>query len=106
GASVALVPSGSGNGLARDLGIPFDPTAALQLAFDGQERTIDAGEIDNRFFFNVAGIGLDARVAHTFAADGLQKRGFSRYVRITLRELIGYEPDHLTIATPGSTIST
>ena len=57
------------------------------MAFGGRERTIDAGEIDGRLFFNVAGIGLDARVAHRFAVDGLEKRGFSRYMAITMREL-------------------
>lgn len=105
-ATLVLVPSGSGNGLARDLGIPFDPPAALELAFGGRDRTIDAGEIADRLFFNVAGIGLDARVAHRFAANGMEKRGFRRYLEITIRELANYEPDHLTIATPASTITT
>ena len=101
-AAVALVPSGSGNGLARELGIPFNAAAALAIAFDGREQTIDAGEIDERLFFNVAGIGLDARVAHRFAVDGLEKRGFSRYVAITIRELLQSQPDSLTITTPSS----
>jgi diacylglycerol kinase (ATP) len=98
----ALVPSGSGNGLARDLHIPFDAAAALDVAFSGRDRIIDAGEIDGRLFFNVAGIGLDARVAHRFAVDGLVKRGFSRYLAITMRELSGYEPDRLTVTTPAA----
>ena len=103
--ALALVPSGSGNGLARDLRIPFDAAAALDIAFDGRERVIDAGEIDGRFFFNVAGIGLDARVAHRFAVDGLGKRGFSRYLAIAMRELSGYEPDTLTVTTPMASTS-
>jgi diacylglycerol kinase (ATP) len=98
--ALALVPSGSGNGLARDLEIPFDAAAALDVAFTGSDRIIDAGEIDGRFFFNVAGIGLDARVAHRFALDGLVKRGFSRYLAITLSELAAYKPDRLTVTTP------
>ncbi len=101
-AAVALVPSGSGNGLARHLGIPFNAHAALDVALMGRDRTIDAGEIGGRLFFNVAGIGLDARVAHRFAVDGLEKRGFSRYLAITMRELARYQPDHLTITTPAS----
>jgi len=105
-AALALVPSGSGNGLARDLGIPFDATAALEIAFDGTERTIDAGEIAGRLFFNVAGIGLDARVAHRFAVDGLEHRGFRRYMAITMRELVAYQPDQLTVATPASSTTT
>ena len=104
--AVAIIPSGSGNGLARELGIPFDPPAALDIALNGQDCVIDAGEIDGRLFFNVAGIGLDARVAHRFAINGLEERGFSRYVKITLRELFRYVPDELTIATATSTTTT
>ena len=103
--ALALVPSGSGNGLARDLRIPFDAAAALDVAFNGSRRVIDAGEIDGRFFFNMAGIGLDARVAHRFAVNGLEKRGFSRYLAITIRELSGYEPDILTVTTPMASTS-
>jgi YegS/Rv2252/BmrU family lipid kinase len=103
---LALVPSGSGNGLARELRIPFNTSAALELAFSGRDRTIDAGQIDNRLFFNVAGVGLDARVAHRFAADGLEKRGFSRYMAITMRELASYQPDHLAITSGDSTVQT
>jgi diacylglycerol kinase (ATP) len=103
-AALSLVPSGSGNGLARELGIPFDPDAALETALRGRERTIDAGEIDGRLFFNVAGIGLDARVAHAFAVNGLEKRGFARYLQLTMRELAAYRPDHLTVSTPAGSI--
>ena len=80
--ALAIIPSGSGNGLARELGIPFDPHAAFAVAFDGRERVIDAGELDGRLFFNIAGLGLDARVAHEFAATGLVRRGFARYLEI------------------------
>jgi diacylglycerol kinase (ATP) len=103
---LALVPSGSGNGLARDLGIPLNPTEALALAIDGADRRIDAGEIDARLFFNVAGIGLDARVAHRFAVGGIVSRGFLRYARMTLQELFTYRPEEHAIATDAGTTRT
>jgi diacylglycerol kinase (ATP) len=103
-ASLAIVPSGSGNGLARELRIPFDPVSAIDVALRGRERRIDAGELDGRLFFNVAGIGLDARIAHRFAADGLVHRGFRRYATITVRELFTYKPDYHTIVTDGRTL--
>ena len=59
-ASLAIVPSGSGNGLARELGIPLDPASAFQVVFEGRSRLIDVGELDGRLFFNIAGLGLDA----------------------------------------------
>ena len=100
--AIAMVPSGSGNGLARELKIPFDPAAAFDVAYRGREMVIDAGEIGGRLFFNIAGIGLDARVAHRFAVDGLGRRGFSRYLALTIGELRGYLPDQLTVTTPSS----
>jgi YegS/Rv2252/BmrU family lipid kinase len=103
--ALAIVPSGSGNGLARELGIPFDSAAALDVAYSGRETVIDAGEVDGRLFFNLAGVGLDARVAHCFALNRGERRGFSRYITITIRELLRYVPDRLTVTTPASSVT-
>lgn len=100
-ARMAVIPSGSGNGLARELGIPLEPAAAFACAVDGQTRVIDCGELDGRLFFNVAGLGLDARVAHAFAAHGLVRRGFLRYIEVAARELFTYEPHEHTIVADG-----
>jgi YegS/Rv2252/BmrU family lipid kinase len=100
-AALGIVPSGSGNGLARELGIPFNPRAAFDIAFGGRDLVIDAGELDGRLFFNIAGLGLDARIAHEFASNGLVKRGFSRYLAIGARELFTFEPDDHTIVADG-----
>lgn len=97
--TLAIIPSGSGNGLARELRLPFDASAALDVALRGRDRVIDAGELDGRLFFNVAGLGLDARVAHRFAANGLVRRGFARYLEVTLHELFTYAAAEYTIAT-------
>jgi YegS/Rv2252/BmrU family lipid kinase len=86
-ASLGIIPSGSGNGLSREVGIPFDPRAALEIALSGRDRVIDAGDIEGRLFFNLAGVGLDARVAHQFAATGLMRRGFVRYLEIASSEI-------------------
>jgi diacylglycerol kinase (ATP) len=87
--ALALVPAGSGNGLARDLGVPRDPRAALAVATAGRPWRIDAGAVNGALFFNVAGLGLDARIAHAFAAN-TGRRGLSRYVQIGARELMRY----------------
>ena len=102
--ALGIVPSGSGNGLARELGIPFVPQEALGIAVGGADRVIDAGELDGHLFFNIAGIGLDARVAHRFAVNGLVRRGFARYLEITLRELMAFQPQHHTVAVDGEAL--
>lgn len=100
-ASVAIIPSGSGNGLSREVGIPFDPKMAFDIALGGRDRVIDAGEIEGRLFFNLAGVGLDARVAHQFAATGLARRGFVRYLEIAGSEIFRRPLHDCVIATDG-----
>jgi YegS/Rv2252/BmrU family lipid kinase len=102
--TLGIIPSGSGNGLARELRIPFDPVRAIDVAVGGRECQIDAGEFDGRLFFNIAGIGLDARVAHHFAGD--TRRGFTRYLILTARELLRYRPDLHTVFADGATLRT
>lgn len=98
-ASLAIVPGGSGNGLARELGIPRDPSSAFRVIFEGRTRVIDAGELDGHMFFNVAGIGLDARVAHRFAIGGLERRGFVRYLELAAREILSFTPVDCSLTT-------
>ena len=87
---LAIIPGGSGNGLARDLQIPFDPARAMTIAATGQTRRIDAGELNGQLFFNVAGVGLDARIAGRLATEG-HRRGLMGYVLATVSELRSYE---------------
>lgn len=104
-AVLAVVPSGSGNGLARELGIPRDPHAALGEAIAGEVMVMDAGEIDGRLFFNVAGIGFDARVAERFAAGGAGHRGPARYLTSVVRELFRYDATEYVVSIDGKTSS-
>lgn len=100
-ATMAIVPSGSGNGLARELGVPLDPAAAFQVVFEGRARVIDAGELDGHLFFNIAGIGLDARVAYRFAEGGLERRGFVRYLELAAREVLSFTPHEYALTADG-----
>src|SRR4029079_6167236 len=64
--ALIIVPAGSGNGLARELGIPWDPAAALSIALGRRERVVDVGEADGSRVDSRCGIGLDAAVAAQF----------------------------------------
>ncbi len=90
GPALGIVPSGSGNGLARELNVPRQPKQALTTALTGVTTDIDAGELEGRLFFNVAGIGFDAHLASLFNA--LTTRGGPRYVAATVRSIWDYEP--------------
>ena len=96
---MGIVPAGSGNGLARELDLAFDPAQALENALGDGLREIDVGEIEGRIFVNVAGIGLDAHVAARFNAAGNLRRGPRTYVALTARALTTYRPQTYDITT-------
>lgn len=99
--ALGIVRAGSGNGLARELGIPRAPEAALDVALAGHERRIDVGEIEGRPFLNVAGVGFDAAMAIAFNGLGGERRGTARYALRVLQEAFGYQARRYTIDVDG-----
>lgn len=83
---LGIVPAGSGNGLAAVLNIPRRPVDAIAVAFDAPARAIDAGMMAGRTFFNIAGVGFDARVARLFNERPPGSRGGWPYIVIGVRE--------------------
>ena len=100
-AVLGIVPSGSGNGLARELGISPHPERAIATAARGIDRTIDVGELGSRLFVNLAGVGLDASVASLF--NRLAGGGLLRYVQATLSMVFRYVAETYTITAGGET---
>jgi diacylglycerol kinase (ATP) len=98
GTSTALgvVRSGSGNGLARSLGVPREPAAALRAALEGAPAPFDVGYLGHRHFLNVAGIGFDAHVGAAFNARS--KRGLFGYVTGTLAAVWNYRAQRYTLS--------
>jgi diacylglycerol kinase (ATP) len=83
---LGLIPAGSGNGLAAALGVPREPSAALSVALGPRVQAIDVGVIGTRRFLNVAGIGIDARIAGLFNQRARGSRGKWPYISIGVRE--------------------
>jgi len=98
---LGIIPAGSGNGLARELGVRLKPELAIADALAAEPRLIDVGEIEGRYFVNIAGIGLDAHVASQFNTPGNQRRGLLGYARISLRALGSYVPGLYRISHTG-----
>ncbi len=96
---LGIVPAGSGNGLARELGVNLRAERAIADALQAVPRAIDVGEIDGRLFANIAGIGFDAHIASKFATA--KRRGFVGYAGITARALTSYVPQHYRITSGG-----
>jgi diacylglycerol kinase (ATP) len=93
GVPLGMIPAGTGNDLARELGVPTDdPVGAAALVLRGRTRTIDLGRIESSvppmWFATVAGTGFDARV--TLRANEMRwPRGRLRYTAAALAEISG-----------------
>jgi diacylglycerol kinase (ATP) len=92
---MGIIPLGSGNGLARHLGISMKFEHALESIFNGQSITIDTLTWNEKPFFCTAGIGFDAEVARNFAKG--KERGLANYIRASLQTLLSYKPTNLIL---------
>jgi diacylglycerol kinase (ATP) len=98
--SLGIIPTGSGNGLARHLGIPVDVVKSVELLNHGKPLSIDTLTVNEHFCAGTIGIGFDAHVAHLFA--GAKKRGYSTYVKLVLAEFSTYEEKRFSILVDGT----
>lgn len=89
--ALGIVPSGSGNGLARHLFLPMNPEGALQVISECNIHTLDYGLINGLPFFCTAGVGFDAFLSDKFNKSG--RRGLLSYIENALREGVAYEPE-------------
>ncbi|MDB5031035.1 diacylglycerol kinase family protein [Mucilaginibacter sp.] len=96
-AVLGIIPCGSGNGLARFLGISMDMQQAIKHLNTGRIATIDSAQANGKPFFNMAGMGFDAHISEVFAHG--KKRGFITYIKSSLQEILKYRPQtyHLEI---------
>lgn len=101
GSSVALgiVPAGSGNGLARHIGIPMDVKSALRIISRRAVRDCDYATANGRPFFCTFGMGFDAAVTHRFSSQGT--RGLLTYLTSAVTEFVSYREEHYTIEIDG-----
>ncbi|MCO5946229.1 diacylglycerol/lipid kinase family protein [Mucilaginibacter flavidus] len=87
--ALGIVPFGSGNGLARFLGIPMDTAKAIETLSTGKWITMDSGRVNGQPFFNMAGMGFDAHISEVFSHN--KKRGFITYIKSSIKEVISYK---------------
>ncbi|MDE6077569.1 MAG: diacylglycerol kinase family lipid kinase [Muribaculaceae bacterium] len=100
---LGIIPLGSGNGLARSLGIPQDVGEALNIIEQGHVMRCDRGMVNGLPFYCTFGVGFDAAVSEKFA--GMKRRGRSTYVRSVLQEFINYKSEPYAISINGSVIT-
>ena len=99
---LGIIPLGSGNGLARDLGIPIDAEKALDIVVQEHTRSIDYGTANGHIFFCTCGFGFDAFISDRFADE--RKRGPLGYVRNVLESVVDFKSDVYELTHDGGTI--
>jgi len=102
GIPFAILPLGSGNGLAHHFKIPMNIEKAVRVITNGKVIDMDTCTINDESFFCTAGTGFDAHIGHLFAKAG--KRGFATYSKIVFQEFNNYHSDEYRIVTDGREI--
>mgnify|MGYP004444312961 CR=1 FL=1 len=100
-AALAIIPTGSGNGLANHLGFCHNVRKNLDYIFGASEiRPIDAGSMGEYSFFCTCGVGFDAHVGMRFAKYG--KRGLLSYIKLTVGQYFYYKPERYMLKADGT----
>ena len=97
--ALAIIPSGSGNGLARHLRISMNASRAFQVLNNGVVGQFDYCTVNGRPFFCTCGMGFDAEVSYKFSNEGT--RGFITYVKTALTEFFKYKAQDYVIDIDG-----
>ena len=93
---LGIVPVGRGNDLARVLGVPTEPEAAIEIVLAGHTRTIDIGEANGKPFLGIASVGFDSDANRI--ANESRLGGNLVYAYAALRVLAAWKPARFTIA--------
>jgi len=95
-AVLAIIPNGSGNGLARHLHISRNFAHSISILWSGKIAAIDYGLVNDHPFFCTAGIGFDAHIAHVFSKT--RRRGFLTYLKAILQEFPWYKHEKYLVS--------
>lgn len=102
GVPLFLAPSGTGNDMIRTLNLPRDTVRALEMQLDSEPCAMDAVQVNDRWYMNVAGLGLDVTVLREY--ERLRSRMFGKlaYRLAIFRSLRLYRPESIRLSVDGS----
>ena len=101
---IGIIPQGTGNLLAKELGIPISIEKACAVIKRARTISMDLGHDTKRYFFLMAGIGIDAEIV--YAIDAARKGNISllTYIIPIIRTIINYHLPRITISINGTVV--
>jgi len=97
--AMGILPKGSGNGLARHLGLEMSFKKSLDIIQFHSEQMIDTLSVNGKLSVNVSGIGFDGHIAGLFANKA--KRGLVGYAKLVLKEFLDFKPFEANVQVNG-----
>jgi diacylglycerol kinase (ATP) len=97
---LGVLPLGTGNAFARDLGINANVEEAVSVITKGKVQTVDLGLIEDHTFLNVATVGLTTLIARNLTTEGKRRLGRAVYLVALLRSLSSVRPFQVRVDTP------
>jgi YegS/Rv2252/BmrU family lipid kinase len=98
---LSIIPRGTGNQVAHNLGIPIELEGAVDVAVNGIPTPIDLGRVNGRAFALVAGAGFDAAIMATATRELKERWGFGAYIYAAVKEALSATPRHFHIQADG-----
>jgi YegS/Rv2252/BmrU family lipid kinase len=99
---LGIIPAGTSNTLAQELGIPTDLDAACRLLIEPHTtNTIDAMQVGKQFFLLHISVGLDAIVMRDTGREAKRRFGRLAYIWIGVARMFGHQPRRFTIVIDG-----
>lgn len=99
---MGIIPMGSGNGLARELGMPMNMMKSARSLLTGATQQIDVCRMNNQRFLCTSGIGFDAQIADKMSKAS--SRGFLKYIQLVVAESISYKPLNVRMKIDGAEV--
>jgi diacylglycerol kinase (ATP) len=104
--ALGVLPMGTVNVWAREMHIPLDIAGARDVLVHGKTRVIDVGQVNNRYFLLMVGIGFDAEVTHAVEKKPMKRLGVVGYLLTGFWMNLGYENFATTLKFAGREVKT